>query len=86
VFDRNLFRATVLMRGMKLEGVASELGINPATLYRKINGITEFTRMEIQLLRHTLKLSPGEADAIFFAKELADTQVSSVSPTGAEET
>ncbi len=58
-----------------MEGVASELGINTATLYRKLNGSTEFTRSEIQSLRHILKLSPEDADAIFFAKELTDTQV-----------
>jgi len=45
-------------------------GDNPATFYRKTQGLSEFTRSEIQLIRYTLNLSTAEAEAIFFAPEL----------------
>ena len=49
------------------EGLASEIGINPATLSRKMNGVTEFTRNEIQIIRYCLGLTPQDVDDIFFA-------------------
>lgn len=70
MFDRKLFKAKVVAAGMTLEGVAKELGINPATLDRKMSGISDFYRHEIQILRKLLKLSSANVDEIFFADEL----------------
>lgn len=70
MFDRKKFKAKVVFMGMTLEGVAKELGINPATLDRKMSGISDFYRHEIQFLRKLLCLSPAEVDEIFFADEL----------------
>ena len=39
---------------------------NPATLSRKMNGESDFTRNEIQLFRSKLGLSAREIDYIFF--------------------
>ena len=49
------------------EGLAAEIGINPATFSRKMNGVTEFTRNEIQIIRYCLQLTAQEVDDIFFA-------------------
>ena len=70
VFDRNKFRGTVISAGKTMGDVARYLGINPATLTRKMDGTSDFTRSEIQLLRSYLSLSDESLNAIFFAKEL----------------
>lgn len=54
-----------------VESLATYLGINVATLYRKMNGKSDFTRNEILLIMAFLCLSNDEVFAIFFAKELA---------------
>lgn len=67
MFNRDLFRAKYIEHGMNSDDVARIMGINPATLYRKMGGISDFTRNEIQLFRAALQLSPKETDAIFFS-------------------
>ncbi|WP_196599809.1 helix-turn-helix domain-containing protein [Pectinatus frisingensis] len=71
MFDRNKFKYIVSIRGYTLKKVADEIGVNPATLYRKMNGVSDFTRSEMQLIRNLLDLSIKEADDIFFARKLA---------------
>ena len=48
------------------EKVAKEIGIDPATFYRKKIGESDFYRSEIQILSKILKLTSEEVDAIFF--------------------
>ena len=55
---------------MSTRDIARILGINEATLYRKISGESDFTRNEIQLFRQALGLTSCEIDAIFFAWNL----------------
>lgn len=71
MFDRNKFRAKVIENGLTMEQVADKMNINTATLYRKMNGESDFTRKEMQLLRNILSLNTKTADEIFFASELA---------------
>lgn len=71
MFNRNAFRAKVVGAGMTLSGLASEIGISDASLNRKMSGKSDFTRLEIQHIRMVLRMTPDEADAIFFAPELA---------------
>lgn len=68
MFNRNLFKAEVIKAGMTLEQIAGALGVNIATLYRKLNGESDFTRNEIALFKDYLKLEISEIDAIFFAE------------------
>ena len=67
MFNRALFQYAVDRKNMTMLSVADRLGVNPATLYRKVYGQSDFTRGEIQLLREILGLTVREADAIFFA-------------------
>lgn len=67
MFDRKRFRAKVIEKGLTLQKIAEIMGIKEATLYRKMNGDSDFTRNEIQLFREKLGLSAAETDAIFFA-------------------
>ena len=68
MFDRNKFRAKVVGAGLTLEEVARQLGINPSTLDRKMSGISDFSRNEIQVLRKILSMTAAECDEIFFAE------------------
>ncbi len=72
MFNKLKFKAAVIERGKTIADVAEYLKINESTLYRKINGTSEFSRDEIQNICIFLKLdSPLE---IFFANELTETQ------------
>lgn len=73
MFNKNAFRAKVVAKGKTLGGLATDIGVNPATLTRKMNGESDFTRSEIHHIRMILSLSAEEADAIFFERELAET-------------
>lgn len=76
MFDRNKFKAKVIASGYTIEKLANILGINTATLYRKMNGHSDFSRSEMQIIRQTLSISQQDMDEIFFAPNLAETQVS----------
>ncbi len=71
MFNRNKFKATAMEHGTSLQQIAKLFGISLPTLYRKMNGESDFTRNEIQIFRRTFGLSGEECDAIFFGAELA---------------
>ena len=77
VFDKRKFRARLVELGVSVEDLAKKLDMNPATLYRKMSGESDFFRNEIQVIARELYLSHGDVMAIFFAPELAETQVAS---------
>ncbi len=68
MFKRNEFRAEVVRRGMTIDDVAKAIGINPASLHRKMNGTSDFYRGEIETIVHLLNLSGDDVLRIFFAK------------------
>ena len=66
MFDKNKFKVQLILSGKTLQDVADILGVNLATLYRKMNGKSDFYRNEIQLLCQGLDIkNPIE---IFFAE------------------
>lgn len=71
MFDRKKFRGKVISEGYTLAEVAEKLQISPATLNRKMSGVSDFTRIELQRLRNILSMSDAEMNDIFFAEELA---------------
>lgn len=68
MFQKNEFKAEVVRRGMTLSQIAEILGINPASLARKMSGESDFFRYEIEKIIHTLHLSGEEVLRIFFAE------------------
>lgn len=49
------------MKGKTMQNIADLLGINQATLYRKINGSSDFYRREIQAICNYLEIvDPNE--------------------------
>lgn len=67
MFNKNEFCGRVRSKGLTLEKIAEYLGINSATLTRKMNGKSDFTRNEIEMLRKKLALTTEELQLIFFA-------------------
>lgn len=67
MLDRNKLKGKIVECGFSMEKIAQILGINPATLYRKLTMESEFTRNEIAALKTALNLSLQEIDDIFFA-------------------
>lgn len=66
VLDKRLFKARALLAELSMDDMAKALEINATTLYRKLNGRSDFTRSEIQTLRTLLKLDAKEVEDIFF--------------------
>ena len=54
--------------GFTLEEFAGKIGINYTTLYRKLNGTSDFTRNEIMLIGKELSLSKTKIYEIFFTQ------------------
>jgi transcriptional regulator with XRE-family HTH domain len=46
--------------------LAEELDITKSALSKKINGVNEFTRKDISVVKSVLKLTPQRIDEIFF--------------------
>lgn len=69
MFNRLKFLGKVKEEGKTIKEVADFLGLNVATLYRKMNGESDFYREEMQQLIIFLNISnPME---IFFAQKVA---------------
>ena len=68
MFNERRFKAQVVLAGMTMRQVAAELGIDEATLYRKMSGKSDFYRKEIQQLCNLLEIE--DPTAVFFAVEL----------------
>lgn len=68
MFNKNKLRAKVIEKGFTMKQIAEVLRINEVTLYRKINGTSDFTRKEIQKLKEILKLDAKTTEEIFFTE------------------
>lgn len=69
MFDKKLFKKVVSDKGYSLSQVAKLIGIDAATLYRKMNGESDFYRSEIQKICRALEIN--DPMPIFFAQEIA---------------
>lgn len=57
----------ILEAGFSVEEFAKELGINRATLYRKLADIEKFTIREVRKIKEILQLTNEEAILIFLS-------------------
>ena len=69
MFDKNRFRAQIILAGMTAKELAEKIGIDESTLYRKINADGNFTRKEIGKIVEILHID--DPKDIFFADKLA---------------
>lgn len=74
MFDEQKFKIALLKRKVSYEDIAKMLGISIVTLYRKINGNSDFYRREIDQISNYLSLDLQEKEEIFFADEFAYKQ------------
>jgi|GEM_PF-839925 len=65
MFDENRFNAAIALKGENKGAAAKVMGINPATLLRKINGESDFRSKEIARFCEHYNANPIE---IFFAE------------------
>ena len=52
-------------KNLTLEWLAREIGVNPSTLHRKLNGESDFDRPEIIAVKSRLNLSVEDVNSIF---------------------
>ena len=65
-------RAAMEASGVSIEAAAAALGVNRATLYRRLQQAgANFTLEEVSKLANLLSLNRAEMEAIFFDRELA---------------
>lgn len=64
--DKAKFKYFVGKQNMTLAALAVDMGMNPATLSKKLGGISEFTRKEIQEYQRITQVSDAEMLSIFF--------------------
>lgn len=69
MFDRKRLQAQMVLKGITGKELATKMGINEGTLYRKMGNDGDFSRSEIQKIMDILGIENPET--IFFAKELA---------------
>lgn len=67
MFKPELLKSKMIESKITAEILADKLGINIATFYRKLGGVSEFTRNELSIIRDVLNLNSADMDAIFFA-------------------
>lgn len=67
-FDENAMRNLLHEKNLTIEGWAKKLGISRTTLYRKIQGKSDFWRDEIQSTCEYV--GEKSLNAIFFSKKL----------------
>lgn len=70
--DVNKLKGKIVEKGLNVEQVASYIGIDDSTFYRKLNNSGEtFTIREANMICEFLELSRREALAIFFKNYVA---------------
>ena len=64
--NNRILKAKMYEHGYNDQQIASVIGIDVSTFYRKKSGLSDFTRKEIKCIKDTLSLSMDEVDRIFF--------------------
>lgn len=66
MLNKNKFKYYAANKGIPLNVLATKMSMNPATLSKKLSGLTEFTRKEIQDYQDLTGVSNAEMLSIFF--------------------
>ena len=69
--DVNKLKAKIVERGLNVERLAESIGIDRATLYRRLTNGSTFTIGEADLIANALDLNGDDVNAIFFAQFVA---------------
>lgn len=66
--DSNALREWIKARGLKLNAIATAIGITPYSLQKKIDNETEFKASEIAVFVNDFGMLKSVRDKIFFAQ------------------
>lgn len=69
--DANLLRGAIVAHGYTLLEFSEAVGIKRTALYRKLRGITEFDRSEIERIIAVLDLTADQVNDIFFTPRVS---------------
>lgn len=61
-----MLKGKIVEKGLNVDSVASEIGIDRSSLYRKLNNGEKITIGEARRIKDVLNLTEDEATAIFF--------------------
>ncbi len=67
-------KSRVVESGISVKEIAGEIGVNPGTIYRKMNGKSQFTADEMLKIKKILHIDTVSFCNIFFGDELTETQ------------
>lgn len=68
--NANELRGKIVANGMNVGSFCERFDFNRSTFDRKLSGLSEFNRNEIERIVHALSLSPDDIRNIFFADEV----------------
>lgn len=63
----DLLKGKIVANGMNVEKLAKDIGINRASLYRKLNNADKITVGEAIKMKEALKMTDAEASEIFLS-------------------
>ena len=66
----NILKSKIALYGMTIEGLADNIGISKAAMYRRLNGKYSFKANEIKAISEILSLSSSDVIDIFFSDEV----------------
>lgn len=69
--NTNKLRGKIVECGMSVVELAEAMGVDKATLYRKLNNSESFTVKDADSIASALRLSKEDAVAIFFSQYVA---------------
>ena len=72
-FNKRKFLAVLTLTGISVRDVATAIGMSYVTLYKKINGQSDFFRNEIVAICALLNLNDAQMNDIFFSAEVSLT-------------
>lgn len=68
MIDKQKLKAQIVLTGKTMTEVAEALDINVVTLYRKMNGVSDFYRRELLILCDILDIE--DPKEVFFDREI----------------
>lgn len=69
--DTKLLKAKMVLAGKTVKTLCEETGMAESTFYKKLRGVTEFTKPEIEMIAKSTKMTPDEMLKIFFGNMVA---------------
>ena len=73
----NKLKGKIVECGMNVGELASAIGIDRASLYRKLHDMDKFTIGEASRIKEVLHICDSDAIEIFFSKKSHDTHITS---------